>query len=897
LSPRLAGAQLRVEETAGARNDLTMAVVTFARAGELLERDELLAELHSFLADARAGNGRLVLVGGEAGAGKTALARRFCDEVTGAATVLCGGCDPLLTPRPLAPFHEIGDAVGDPLLGAIGGGAGAHEVAAALLAVGDRRTPLLLVLEDVHWADEATLDVLRVLGRRVERAPALVLATYRDDELDRSHPLRIVFGELATVGAINRVAVEPLSVEAVARLAEGSSIDADALYHLTSGNPFYVTEVLASGGAEIPETVRDIVLSRVARLSASAIAVVEAASVAPPSLDAPLTLAVCGEAADEVEECLASGVLRQVPGGVAFRHELARVTVEDVLSPTRRVALHRAVLLALADTASGSVDAARLAHHAECAADADAVLRYAPAAAEQATRVGAHREAAAQYSRALRFADGVSDPERADLLERLSAAYYETDEQSEAIAALERAVECYSNAGDVRREAVALSRLVPQLLCPGLMEEAEQAAAEAVALASRLPPGPEQAAAYGAKATLHLNRDELDETIELGRRASDAAREAKDDVLLVDALTSAGTAELVRDGPAASGTLEEALVLAKRVDVGVPRICNNLAYGAGLHRAHDLAERYAEEGLEYCENRDLDLWRLSILGFHIRSRVDQGRWSEALEAASALVDDPRASPGPRIQALLAFARVRARRGDPDVHGPLEDVLAQRIPPADLLWVAPIATVRAEIAWLEGKPAAEVAHVSDKALEIASLRRAPWWLGEIAYWRWKAGRTDCHGAEAAEPYALQMAGDWRRAAAQWDDLRCPYEAALALSEGDDEQALRRALDELYRLGARPAATMVARRLREGGARDVPRGPRRSTRRNAALLTSRELDVLRHVSDGLRNGDIAQRLFVSPRTVDHHVSSILRKLNVTSRGAATAEASRRGLLEDG
>ena len=876
---------------------LTMAVTALTREGALLERDELLAGLESSLAASRGGAGRLVLVGGEAGAGKTALTRLFCDGLELGATVHWGECDPLLTPRPLAPFHEIADAAPGPVRDALNAGASTHEVAAAVLGGGDPRTPVVLVLEDVHWADEATLDVLRVLGRRVGKSPTLVLATYRDDELDRAHPLRIVFGELATSRAIDRMTVEPLSPEAVASLVAGTGVDAAALHHLTSGNPFYVTEMLASEGADIPETVRDIVLARVARLSASAMSVVEAASIAPPSLDAELTLAVCGEAADSVDECLASGVLQQVTGGIAFRHELARVTIEESLSPTRRLALHRAVLLALTDSTRGAADLARLAHHAENAADADAVLRYAPAAAEEATRAGAHRQAAAQYNRALRFAGGLSDPERADLLERLADACYETDEQEEAMAARERAIECHRASGDASRESVALTRLVPQLLCLGFVDEAERAADDAVALAGALPsPGKEQAAAYGAKALVHLNENAYDEAVEVGRLAVDCARRARNDALLVDALTTAGTAELLRDGMVAKGALEEALELARRLDVGVPRVCNNLTYGAAVHRLHHLADRYAKEGLEYCETRDLDLWRLSILGYRIRSLVERGRWAEALETASVVLDDPRASPDPHVEALLAFARVRARRGDPDAHRPVQQVLALPSPLQELSRTAPLASVRAELAWLEGKSATEVASVSDTAFGLAQRRESNWWIGELAYWRWKAGVAEEPVAGAAEPYALAIAGDWQAAAALWDELGCPYEAALALSDADDEQTLRGALDRLNRLGARPAATMVARRLREAGARDLPRGPRPSTHRNPASLTAREIDVLRLVCEGLRNGEIAGRLFVSPRTVDHHVSSILRKLEVTSRGAAAAEAARRGLLED-
>ena len=365
----------------------TIELGTATTGAELLERDALLESLRARLDAASAGAGGLVFVGGEAGVGKTTLVRRFCEAVPRGTLVLWGGCDALATPRPLGPFLEVGEAF-SPLDDVLAGDGGAHEVAAALLGNGHSRSPVVLVLEDVHWADEATLDVLRVLGRRAGSTGTLCLATYRDDELGRSHPLRIVLGDLATTGAVHRLRIEPLSREGVSRLVEGTEVDADALYALTSGNPFYVTELLAGGGIEIPETVRDIVLARVAQLSPAAAAVVEAASIAPPSLDAGLLLAVCGEASDSVDECLTSGVLRAGDGEIAFRHELARATVEEDLSPARRLALHRALLLALSDDDSGSPDLARLAYHAEAAAERDAVLRFAPAAADQARRVG-----------------------------------------------------------------------------------------------------------------------------------------------------------------------------------------------------------------------------------------------------------------------------------------------------------------------------------------------------------------------------------------------------------------------------------------------------------------------------------------------------------------------------
>ena len=351
----------------------------------LLERSRQLAALGEALDGVRStSRGRLVFIAGEAGVGKTALVRRFCKDRHGSARILSGACDALFTPRPLGPLLDIAEATGGELEELCGRGARPYQLAAALMRELGTCAPTILVLEDLHWADEATLDVLRLIARRVEAVPALLLATYRDEALDHADPLRIVLGELATGYAIDRLALTPLSLAAVARLAEPHGIDAEELYRKTAGNPFFVTEVLAAGTDEVPHVVLDAVLARVARVSPAARTVLEAVAVVRPHAELWLLEALVGDAVEDLDECLASGILVRGAGAVAFRHEIARLAVEESLPPSRTVALHRSALAALAAPPGGAPDLARLSHHAEAAGDAEAVLRFAPAAAARA---------------------------------------------------------------------------------------------------------------------------------------------------------------------------------------------------------------------------------------------------------------------------------------------------------------------------------------------------------------------------------------------------------------------------------------------------------------------------------------------------------------------------------
>jgi DNA-binding CsgD family transcriptional regulator len=870
-----------------------MTAVGYAPAPpELLDRESQLALLADSLEGVhRTSKGRLVLVGGEAGVGKTALTRRFCDSLPSSRRVLWGACDALFTPRPLGPFLDIAELTGGELSELVHGGARPNEVVATLLRTLQARPAGVIVLEDLHWADEATLDVVRLLGRRVEAFPVLVLATYRDDEVDRTHPLRIVIGELGTTPAVHRLPLGPLSLQAVARLAAPHGVDSEQLYARTEGNPFFVTEVLAAGGEEIPPTVRDAVLARVARLGAEARALLEAVAVVPRRAELWLLEAVAAETIDRLEECLASGVLRAEADAVAFRHELGRLAVEESVAPDRRLALHRRLVAALDAPPAGQPDRARIAHHAELAGDGDAVLANAPAAAAWAARTSAHREAAAQYGRALRFASATSVETRVALLEARSYECYLTNQIEDALAARRAALAHHRERGDRLGEGDSLrwsSRLSWFL---GRNADAEAAGREAVEILEPLGPGRALAMAYSNVAQLRMLADDMAEAVAWGTKAIELGEQLGDVEIVVHALNNVGAAEFLGGGDEGQAKLERSLSLALDGDLEehVARAYCNLGAGGVRSRAFDVAGRYLREGLDYCAERDLDAWRLYLLAWRARYELDLGRWTEAAESAQAVLRHPEVAPISKIPAQVALALARARRGDPGAWGVLDDALVLARKTGELQRLAPVAAARAEVLWLEGEPK-RARDEATEAYELALRHRDVWALGELAVWLHRAGHRGVEPAGAAAPYAAELRGEHAAAAELWDSIGCPYEAALARANAVDPTLLEQGYESLLRLGARPAAAFAARRLRARGARGLSRGPRPTTRANPAGLTARELEVLSLISAGLRNAEIAARLVVAEKTVDHHVSAILRKLGVRSRhdAARAAEA---------
>ena len=780
----------------------------------LLERESSLALLDEYAAQASGGEGRLVLLGGEAGVGKSALVERLQRDLPDARWSW-GMCDGLFTPRPLGPLFDLADQFGGALLERCGSGADREVLFRALLREISAPGVLdVVVVEDIHWADSATLDLLRYLSRRLRDAAVLLIATYRDGGLAAGDLLRVALGDLASQRCTRRVTLAPLSSDAVRKLADGSGLPAPELYRLTGGNPFYVTEVLQAGMAQVPSSARDAVLAQAARLSGGCREVLDVAALTGSQIEARLLESVTGCPPSVLDELLDSGLLVGDGGWVRFRHEIARLAVAHAVTGHRGQAIHELVLAAL--RSFGCDDDARMAFHAEAAGDAAAVLRYATGAARRAARLGSHREAAVQYERALRFSAGTDPATLARLHEELADEVALLDRWHDAETAGERALALWREAGDRLREGDALRRLsrIRWNMCRG--REAVVAAEAAVSVLEALGPSVELVRAYATSANQRMLYSDHDAAIGLALRAHALATRFEATDVLSDALNTQAASRAAK-GLDWAGRMRRALeiALAGGHHQEAARAYTNLC---GIHadkREFAEVEWYLAAALAYCEEHDITTYAICLRGELSALRERTGRWDEAVALSSQILIDTGPSPVNRLCALIRLGAMRARRGEPGVWECLDEAATTADETGEPQHQIPARLARAEAHWLEGRPDA-ARHEAELADDACASSDA-WSRGAVAAWLRRTGSSRPVRGEVAEPYRLLLDGDPVAAAHAWTRLGCPYDAAVSLADAPDDQALRQALSIVTSLGAQPAAWIIRKRRRALGAR--------------------------------------------------------------------------------
>lgn len=865
---------------------------------ELVERAGFLSTLQSqFETVLNKGEGHCVFVSGEAGIGKTSLVKTFCTGQKKEYNIYQGTCDALFTPRPLAPLYDILLQLG-------------KDVPESSSEIADRTAfftrvfqelrnqdeASILVFEDIHWADEATLDFIKFLARRITQLKCLFILTYRDNEIHSRHPLRNVLGHL-TPGSFVRMELLPLSREAVEKMAEKRGYNGENVYSISGGNPFYVTEILASYSVGIPDNIRDSILSIYTQLDDKTKHVWDMLSVLPKAFEAEYFEMIEPAYAPSIENCLAMKILIMDKGLLFFKHELYRRTIEASLSPLVRVALNKKILEFLVKTFEQTKKIEQIIHHAKNANDYELVVKYAPMAARQAATVGAHIEASRLYLSAIEYYQG-NDP---DILIHFYESYayecYLTSQIKDAIIYTSKALNLWKAKNDTEKIGNSLRFLSRLWWFEANGKQAESFGQQAIDVLEDQPSSKAKAMAYSNMSQLKMLSGQSDACVYWGEKAIALSKELGDDEVLAHALNNVGTVQMKLRAATHQGIdmLRQSLDIALKnsYQEHAARAYTNLGSIGVIIREYDIAKQSLEEGIRYCEERDLDSWTDYMLCWKARLDMLKNNWKEAYTIADNLLKNESITTVVRIGALVIAGTIMARTGQADAASLLLEAKAKAFESRELQRIIPALIGLLECEWITGNR-----YIKPEELDLATGAVAHWngfiERSEFAYWLYKARKQKIVAGPIYEGYDMMSKATAINAATFWEKSGCSYEYALALFEGTDDDK-RKAIAIVHSLGGNAVYEKLKLEMRTAGIRNIPRGIRKSTQSNPAQLTDRELDVLQLLHEGMQNKEIASKLFISAKTVDHHISAILFKLEVNSRVKAVQEAIRLEIIK--
>jgi ATP/maltotriose-dependent transcriptional regulator MalT len=867
---------------------------------ELLERDRYIEDLEAHYLQMENGNGHAVFLMGEAGIGKTSLLNSFVKRAEHSAIVYSGACDSLFTPRPLSPLFDISVQIGQNFTDLLNDEKDRSLIFTTFIQkLSSSTKPVVLIFEDIHWADEATIDLIKFLARRIDRYRCLFLLTYRDGEIHSRHPLASLFGELPS-GNFSKIVIHPFSKDVVNTLAAKKGYTSgEKLYTLTGGNPFYVMEILSNYDHHIPERVKDSILTVFNSKRDGTRALWEFLSILPSSrIELSIVKRIENEFADCIDDCMKAGVIVSRPGYLSFKHELFRLAIEESLPLYKRQHLHKKMLQIIHETLSNSSNLSQLVHHARYADERELVAKTAPQAAQRAALVGAHIEASKLYLTAIEYTDK-EDPSLAELYERHAYECYLTNQIATAITSQQNALDLW------RKRKVSLKigdtlRFLSRLWWfEGDQQKAITLALQAIEVLENGFPTRERAQAYSNYSQLYMLSDDLKNALLWGNKAIELATRMEDYEILSHALNNVGNSLLKQPSSEREGEekLNQSLLIALEngFQEHVARAYTNLLSSFVLIKQYKKAMDAFDAGLKYCEEHDLDLWTYYMLNCKVQLLLETGKWNEAETLARSLQSNPYHPIIVKVGVTVALARLEMRRGRIAEARPLlQEARTMAMPMNEAQRIVPVLAAELELYLItgEGLPLNEIRKAESTLFYEKNNSRH---YSELAYWMRKCDipLVDEKPVEFVKPFRLDIEGDWKAAAKAWKELGCSFEQALSLFYGDEESQ-KQALQILDELGAPAICERLKSKLRLMGVKNIPRGPRESTRSNPAQLTNRQIDVLVLLDEGLQNTEIANKLFISVKTVDHHISAILSKLGTNTRAKAVSEAKRLGIL---
>lgn len=862
----------------------------------LIERDIQLDLLRNLALQAVAGGGTSALILGEAGIGKTTLLREFVARLDPGFLILQGACEDLFAPRVLGPLWDMAPALGPEFYALLEDADPGRLFPKFLAMLNATERPVVLIVEDLHWADQATLDMLKFLARRIVTQNIMLVVSVRSDELPSSHAFWRWVGDLPAA-TTHRVSLQALSLQAVSTLMGRLERDPAELYRITAGNPFFVTELLATYATvskALPLSVRDAVWTRVSRLDSEARELLDIVSVSPVPVEEWLLVSILGpDAARVADACITRGLLvSSAAGEFTFRHELARLAVMERLPPSALRTLHLRVFehLTRAAPPNTTVGLARMVHHAAAANEARQVLRLAPQAAREAARLGAHKQAAAYFAAALRFVDHAADPaDAAQLHEDWAYEIGLVKIDDEVIQARHNAIALWRSVNRTDKVGLNLRWLSRMHWYRGESELADRFGMEAIRTLEQLPFSRELAMAYSLRSQHQMLLDQPAAAIAWGERAIALASQFDDQETRTHALNNIGTAKLFSGRLEGLADLEESLrlALAGNYHEHAARVYTNLAEYAVISKQFSMAERVLADGLAFDNEHDLDAWTHYLAGWQAELRMEQGRLQDAEQIARTVLALEHLTLVMRLPSLTVLGRGQSRQGKADGPAYRDEALLGALATGEPQHIVRAYLGVLEAAWQDMDDAAsQQALRSLEQYDLAGMNS--WVLAEIAVWRQRAGLVAAATPGMPAPRAAELAGNGFAASLAWLELGLPFEAALALyhveGEGAGEAAVK-AVALLEEIGAWPAAARARARARElqQGHRlpRMKRGPYAAAREHPFGLTQREAEVLELLLAGLSNTDIARQLCRSARTVEHHVSAVLDKMGVTNR----------------
>lgn len=848
---------------------------------ELIERADFLATMYSKFESIVKAEGHCLLLSGEAGIGKTSLVRAFCQEIKNNCKILQGTCDSLFTPRALAPLYDIAWQMQSGIMDRVKDKTDRTGLFAKVLQeLNAQHDPIVLIFEDIHWADEATLDFIKFLARRVNQLHCLFILTFRDNEIHSGHPLRNVIGQLSR-DTFTRLQLTALSKEAVESMSAEKGYSGESVYSISGGNPFYVTEILASYSSGVPDNIKDSILSVYNRQKEKTKEVWKLLSVMPTGLETKYLLQMDPSCVEAVELSLESGILLHEHGHISFKHELYRRTIETHLSPLLRVVLNKKILDLFLDEFEENQETERIIHHAKNANEYELVVHYALVAAKMAACIGAHNESAKLYYSAIEYYQGNDKNKLHELYEGYAYECYLINKHKDAIIYMNRSYKLWEGEDDKERASGCMRFLSRLEWVDGNRKLAESFAQQAIDLLEFQPDSKAKAMAYSNMSQLTMIYNQYPESIYWGEKAIKMAKELEDEEILSHALNSVGTVKMRMPSSKQEGLefLQQSLKIAleNSYHEQAARAYSNLGCNGIVIKDYPFAKTILETGIAYCEKRDMDSWINYMSGHMARLKLETGHWDEAYNISENLINNTNQGTIFKVGALAIIATIKMRRGDPDVLQILIDAKTKAFGTMELQRIIPVLAAFLEYEWITGKILADVTTI-DYTISMLENAGGTDLDNEFTYWLLKV-------RERYLPF--HKSHQYYNEPAKWEQLGRPYEQALALFEGDEADK-RKAITMVQELGANAVCEKLKMEMRASGIKSIPRGLRESTKSNIARLTERELDVLKLLKEGMQNKEIADKLFISAKTVDHHITSILFKLDVNSRVKAVHEA---------